>query len=462
MGYKLREIAAESKFCQELTLDAIARAVPLEEIKAALAEEAVYAQRERKLNMVVTVLVTIAMNLYARISMGEVLHKIAKGLRYIWPDPDYPVAKANAFSYRRYQLGPRPLVNLFHRVCRPMTGAATPGAFLFGLRLMAIDGTVEDVPDTPENVAAFGRHPGPRGDSAFPQVQAVYLAECGAHAIVDAGFWPCQTSERIGGFRMLRSVTADMLVMWDRGFHDFDMFQGVLRRHGQALGRLPAHVKPKHVRTLPDGSYLAYIYPSDYQRRKRGERLLLRIVEYTITDPALPGFGEVHRLATTLLDYRRCSAVELACCYHERWEIELVIDEVDDHQRLAGRPLRSLKPVGVIQELYALLIAHYAVRFTMHKAAQLTASDPDRLSFTHALQVMQEAISEFQMTAPELLPQLYQRMLQDIAAVRLPKRRLRTNPRVVKRKMSKFRLKRPEHYFWPQPMLTFREAVALI
>ena len=69
----------------------------------------------------------------------------------------------------------------------------------------------------------------------------------------------------------------------------------------------------------PDGSYLAYIYPSDHQRRKRGEHLLLRIVEYTITDPALPGFGEVHRLATTLLDYRRCSAVHLACCYHERW-----------------------------------------------------------------------------------------------------------------------------------------------
>ena len=462
MGYKLREIAAESKFSQELALDAIAQAVPLSEIKAALAEEAVCEQRERKLNMLTTVLVTIAMNLYARISIGEVLKKVAKGLRYIWPDPDYPVAKANAFCYRRYQLGPRPLANLFHRVCRPMTSAATPGAFLFGLRLMAIDGTVEDVPDTPENVAAFGRHPGDRGDSAFPQVQAVYLAECGAHAIVDAGFWPCQTSERVGGFRMLRSVTADMLVMWDRGFHDFDMFQGVLRRHGHALGRLPAHVKPKHVRTLPDGSYLAYIYPSDYLRRKRGAHLLLRIVEYTITDPALPGFGEVHRLATTLLDYRRCSAVDLACCYHERWEIELVIDEVDDHQRLAGRPLRSLKPLGVIQELYALLIAHYAVRFTMHEAALLTASDPDRLSFTHALQVMQEAISEFQMTAPELLPQLYQRMLRDIAAERLPERRLRTNPRVVKRKMSKFHLKRPEHYHWPQPTCSFREAVALI
>ena len=207
---------------------------------------------------------------------------------------------------------------------------------------------------------------------------------------------------------------------------------------------------------------MAYIYPPDYSRRKRGARLLVRIIEYTITDPALPGFGEVHRLATTLLDYRRYAALELACCYHERWEIELVIDEVDDHQRLAGRPLRSLKPVGVIQELYALLIAHYAVRFTMHEAACLAAVDPDQLSFTHALQVIQEAISEFQMTAPELLPHLYQRMLRDIAAGRLPKRRLRTNPRVVKRKMSKFHLKRPEHYHWPQPTRSFREAVLLI
>jgi hypothetical protein len=189
---------------------------------------------------------------------------------------------------------------------------------------------------------------------------------------------------------------------------------------------------------------------------------LLRIVEYTIRDPALPGFGEVHRLATTLLDHQRCSALDLACCYHERWEIELVIDGVDDHQRLAGRPLRSLKPLGVIQELYALLIAHYAVRLTMHEATCLVAVGPDQLSFTHALQVIQEAIAEFQMTAPELLPNLYQRMLRDIATGRLPQRRLRSNPRVVKRKMSKFHLKRPEHHHWPQPTRPFREAVAVI
>ncbi len=85
---------------------------------------------------------------------------------------------------------------------------------------------------------------------------------------------------------------------------------------------------------------LAYLYPSEYKRRKGGERLLLRIIEYTITDPALSGYGKVHRLVTTRLDPEECPALELACAYHERREIEVTIDEVDTHQRLLDRPLR--------------------------------------------------------------------------------------------------------------------------
>lgn len=463
MRYKLREIETESKFCHELSLEAIERAVPLTEIRAALSDTGVCEQRERKLNMVVTILVTIAMNIYSRALIGEVMRKMAQGLRYIWPDPEYRLPNDSAISQRRYQLGARPLVALFHRVCRPLAKPETAGAFLFGLRLMAIDGSTEDVPDTAENAAAFGRHHGDRGDSAFPQVKVVYLAECGTHAIVDAGIWPCHTSERVGGFRMLRSVGPDMLVMWDTGFHDFDMVQAAVRRGAHVLARLPAHVKPQLVRRLKDGSYLATIRPSEYARRKRKECLLVRIIEYTITDPALPHCGETHRLLTTLLNPNRYPALDLACAYHERWEIELVIDEIDTHQRLAGRPLRSLKPVGVIQELYALLIAHYAIRFLMHEAALRANIDPDRLSFTHALNVLQSALPEFQMTAPDLLPSLYARLLNDLAAKRLSDRRFRTNPRVVKRKMSKFLLKRPEHHNWPQPSVhSFRVAVTLI
>jgi hypothetical protein len=116
----------------------------------------------------------------------------------------------------------------------------------------------------------------------------------------------------------------------------------------------------------------------------------------------------------------------------------------------------------VIQELYGLLIAHYAIRFLMHEAALQAGIDPDRISFVHALHVIRDATPEFQMTTPEQRPQLYTRLLRDIADRLLPERRPRSNPRVVKRKMSNFRLKRAAHRSWPQPALPFHQAVVVI
>ena len=189
------------------------------------------------------------------------MRKVSKGLRYVWPDPEYVMAGASALSYRRYQLGARPLAALFHEICRPLATAETPGAFLFGLRLMAIDGTAEDVADTPANVAAFGWHHGDRGDSAFPQVKGVYLVECGTHAVTDAGFWPCHVSERHGGFRLLRAVGPGMLLMWDRGFHNFDRVAQAHATGAEILARVPSQLILKPVQTFADGTFTAYLTP---------------------------------------------------------------------------------------------------------------------------------------------------------------------------------------------------------
>lgn len=462
MGFKLRQIDENAQLSDEVALEAIEAAVPRAVVEAVVADLGVAEQRRRKLTAEMGLLLGIAMNLFTRDSLGQVLVKLLQGLRFIWPDPNFAPATKGAICQARYRLGAKPMVELFHRICQPMATAATPGAFLFGLRLMAIDGTTEDVPDTPANERAFGRHTGARGDSAFPQVQAVYLFECGPHAVVDAGFWSCHTSEQVGGLRLLRSVREGMLVMWDRGLQSFDMAQRTRARGAHFLARVPSNVQLKPVRPLPDGSYLAYIYPSDYQRRKRGEHLLVRAIEYTIDDPAQVGYGERHRLITSLLDAELSPALDLAGTYHERWEGEITIDEMDTHQRLVHHPLRSQKPVGVIQELYGLLIAHYAVRRVMHDAALQAGLDADRLSFVHAVRLICNAIPEFQMVTPEQRPALYQRLLRDIARYRLLERDHRSNPRVVKRKMSKFRLKRPEHRQWPQPSKAFRESIVIL
>jgi len=463
MGFKLRAIADNVRFPDEVRLNALEQAIPENVVEAVITDLGADEQRTRKLPAAVTLWLSVAMGLFTNMGVEQVLNKMVKGLRYIWPgDEDHKTANRSAICQARYRLGARPVVELFHRICKPMATEQTPGAFLFGLRLMSIDGDIEDVPDTSANVAFFGRHQGGRGAGAFPQMQAVYLCEAGSHAICDAGFWPCHTSERVGGLRVLRSVVEGMLVMWDCGFHSFDMAVQTRQRKAHFLGRLPAHVKPKFVKALADGSYLAYLYPADYQRKKRGEHLLVRVIEYTIDDPNRSGHGELHRLITSLLDPVLYPAHTLACEYHQRWEVEITIDEVNTHQRLPNIPLRSQKPAGVIQEAYGLLIAHYAVRSIMHQAALQSGLDPDRLSFINALHIIRDAIAEFQMTTSDQLPRLYQRLLKDIARHRLPERDNRSNPRVVKRKMSNFKLKRDQHLRWPQPSNSFQEAVVVL
>src|SRR5919204_1707089 len=430
MGFMVRHWTATAKLTDALRLDALERVVPSELIRGSAEAAAVPTQRRRKLPAEVMVLLCVAMSLFTHDALDVVLYKLVHGLRLFWPDPDTPLATKGALCQARYRLGARPLVALFHQVCRPRATPQTPGAFRFGLHLMALDGTVEDVPDSPANVRAFGRQHSGRGQSAFPQVQGVYLSECGTHAVLDAGFWPCHTSERVGALRLLRSVRAGMLLLWDRGFYSFEMIEQTLARGAQVLGRVPATVTLTPRWLLPDGSYWAYIYPSDPQRRKRGDHLLVRVIVDTLSDPARPGYGVTHRLVTTLRDAQEAPALAVICAYHERWEIELTIDELDTHQRLVQHPLRSQKPVGVLQELYGLLLAHYAVRAIMAEAAAQAGVAPTRLSFVHAVELIHVALDDFQLVTPAQHGLLYQRLLRDIAAWQLPRRARRTNPRV--------------------------------
>jgi hypothetical protein len=75
--------------------------------------------------------------------------------------------------------------------------------------------------------------------------------------------------------------------------------------------------------------------------------------------------------------------------------------------------------------------------------------------------VVRDAVPEFQLVVSEQAPLLYMRLLQDIAARRLPERRPRSNPRVVKRKMSNFKLKRAEYQQPLSPPRSFRDAIVI-
>ena len=163
------------------------------------------------------------------------------------------------------------------------------------------------------------------------------------------------------------------------------------------------------VEPLSDGSYRSVVINPKISRARRG-RLLerirrgesvpteqavpVRVVEYEVPDREGNGTGELICLITSILDPVEVTAAELAAAYHERWESETSFREKKTYLRRSGRVLRSKSPEMVRQEIWALLLTHYAVRKLMCRAADEAGYDPDRLSFTRSLRVIRRQVTD--------------------------------------------------------------------
>lgn len=447
------------------TMDRIAgleKIISPEYVRQALAATGRVGQRLCRLNHEVVLWLVLAMGLFTDVSIRQVF-KRCRRLRGCERTPS-----RSSLCLARQRLGPEPLAHLFGEVVRPLATPTTPGAFYKGMRLMGIDGVVLDVPDTPANEAKFGRPSGGnRGDGAFPQVRKVSLVELGTHAELAFEWQPYNAK---GGEKalvplLLDHLPADSLLLEDRGFFSYDLWKLLEQREIKVLARVSSSLTLQPIKILSDGSYLAKIYRNSDDRKLDRKGIVVRVIAYTIDDPQRTGHGEKHRLITNLLDADAYPAMELIVLYHERWEEELVFDEQKTHQnpRRPSKPahLRSQTPDGVIQELYTLSLGHYVIRTMMAEAAAQEGLDPDRLSFTGCFQILTTRLPELASTAGEGLARWYRGLLKEMSQERLEPRRNRINPRVIKRKMSKWLKKRPEHRRPPQLKKQFQESVLM-
>jgi hypothetical protein len=248
---------------------------------------------------------------------------------------------------------------------------------------MAIDGLVLDVADTPDNDKEFGRSGNEQTPGPFPQVRVVALGECGTHAVVDAELDGVTTGEQTLAERLIARFAPGMLVLADRTFSSYQAWQHAVATGAVLLWRVSATLTLPVLEWLPDGSYRSVLINPKIRGRRRqtliaavtagadldpAQAMAIRVVEYTIEDR--PGSGELFCLITTILDDEFAPAVELAAAYHERWEIELSFDEIETHQTGHHRVLRSKTPELVKQEIWSLLLTHYAIRHIMKDAAE--------------------------------------------------------------------------------------------
>jgi Transposase DDE domain/Insertion element 4 transposase N-terminal len=449
--YRLREMDVDDKVCEQVSLTMLNGVYPKEVIERCVQESEPWstkARRVRASTALALVLFVIAMALWSRLNQCQVWQKLVGKLSDLHPAEPEGGLSDSGLSGRRKELGSQCLQALMRERSQVIAQPSTmPSAFFGRSRLMAIDGTVFNTPDTQANALAFGRSSNQYGPGAYPQVRCVLLAECGSHAVVGLSMDRYEVSEVHGAHRLLEEVGPEMLVLVDAGITSGGFLEHARQRRAHVLAALEAgaweHLSRQ--RRLADGSVLAWVGPTrpGHAHYRVHEGMWVRILSYRVTDERLGEVGKVYRLVTTLLNPRVAPALELIALYHERWEIELVIDEIKTHERAQRKVLRSKTPEGVRQELYGIYLAHYAVRVLLAQAAVEAELDLDRLRFTEGLFELTEMISLALTLEPEEASEpLLKRLRHKMARHVLPARRLRINRREVKQIYNKYKPKK--------------------
>lgn len=421
----------DQRLSDHVALGVLTRTFPPELVDEILKELGRAEQRHRLLPARLVTYYVLAMALFSSAGYEEVMRNLVEGLswesgwRQRWTVPSQP-----AISQARARLGVEPLSELFARACVPLATAATPGGFWRGWRLVSIDGTTLDVADTAENAAAFGRPGSGRGEGvgAFPQLRLVGLAECGTHAMFAAAMGSYSKGETTLARELTGAMDAGMLVVADRSFYSFGLWNQARSQGAELLWRTKSNHRLAVEERLDDGSYLSRLFEI-VNFKRRGDGVPVRVVEYALDDPGRPQAEDTrYRLLTTILDPQRAPASELAACYAQRWEFESALDELKVHQRGPRVILRSKTPDGVRQEAWGHLCVHYAIRALMGSAAGERGVDPDRISFTRTLHAARRSVRAGLGTAGHAFTVALPATIAEICRELVPHRRLRSAP----------------------------------
>jgi hypothetical protein len=364
----------------------LSRTFTPELVHQAVEETGAREERTKALPSTLMVYFTLTMWLFTGHGYGSVLRELLEGFPYRagerWTRP----ARTGSITKARVRLGAAPLRWLFGQVAGVQGTPATAGVFWRGRRLLSMDGTLFDVPDSDANSAAYTRSSNGGRPAPYPQVRLLALVECGTRALVGAVFDSFAVGERTLAHRMLHHLHAGVLLMADRGFPAYDLWRRATDTGAQLLWRVSDSFTLPVLEVLPDGTYLSVL-----RGRRRGETMTVRVIEYTVTrtsageDGAGTLSSELFCLITTLLDAEQAPAAEHAELYAARWTSETIYRHIKIEQR-GGRTavLRSNSPAMVEQELWAMLCVYQATRQLITDTARLNHLPPTQISFKQA------------------------------------------------------------------------------
>lgn len=333
-----------------------------------------------------------------------------------------------ALSRARQRLGLRFFLRIF-RTVRGRILQQYDGLMRYrGYLLAALDGSVLNLPRSKENLKSFGSQANQHGRLATPQGRLVAVVSVLTGVCLDFFFRPIRCAEQCYFVRLLRTLTPKTLLLADRGFCYYGNLIAMLGAGIDFVLRKRCQIPVRKRKRLGPGDWIVELRPSHYSRfYQRGlpESFLLRMVR-----SKRKGFRPTYVL-TSLTDPLSWSAQEICALYHCRWRQETIYRELK--HTLTIETLRSLKPLGIHQEVVAQLTLNNLIRWLMAVEAQRTGRLPIELSFQGAARALKTVLPLMAIARPSHLLALYEELLEDIARAVVRKRPDRSYPRYVRK-----------------------------
>lgn len=413
--------------------DRLTEHLPREWIEQALNAHGVASVRRRRLPAEQVVWLVIALALFRRQSMEEVLSTLDLAL----PDTRVEAVSKSAITQARTRLGQAPLQWLFEQTAGAWCAQEKEANQWKGLSLWAVDGTTFRVPDSPENRKYFGAQRYASGKVAsYPQVRAVSLTALPTHLVSAIEFGQYGRNEMLYAKTLIGQIEDYSLTVFDKGFVSAEILLGLSAMGTERHYLIPAKSNTQYevlsgtpedcrvrLRISPQARAKAPDLPEAWEARA------IRVESAN---------GQSRVLLTSLFDRRRFRAQDLADCYRRRWEIETSYRELKQSMLGEALTLRSRLPEGVHQEIWGALIAYNLVRLEIAKAAMEARVAPTDLSFLRALHIIQHELIWAAGMSPGKLPSHLLRLRLQLQMAIVEKRRGRKCPRVVKARPARY------------------------
>ena len=304
-----------------------------------------------------------------------------------------------------------------------------------GHRMIGVDGTCVSMSDEPSLVEHFGRWSSKHGLSRFPTARVVVAFNLETLINVGHQTGPNKVSEKALCRDLIKELGAGDVIVFDRLYSGSNLYAEYQRAGLEFIGQTHKNLKVeclKVVKILGKGDLLVEMPIHLCHRRKDPslpKTIQVRLIESRKkTDQ---GRREDFWIATSLVDSEKYPKQEVITWQKKRWRVETLIEEMKVW--LGADVLRSKSVEGIYKEVYARLIGLNLIHWLILKANQKHPKRVENLSISAALRLA-ASYSLKMSTAPAWqLPLLYNQLLEQIAASKVPYRPNRLEPRMKKR-----------------------------